>query len=44
VRSIPAVFAFKNGQPVDGFMGAGEPGARLHSARGRPGRRRRGRA
>jgi len=22
VRSIPAVFAFKNGQPVDGFMGA----------------------
>ena len=22
VQSIPAVFAFKNGQPVDGFMGA----------------------
>jgi putative thioredoxin len=22
VKSIPAVFAFKNGQPVDGFMGA----------------------
>jgi putative thioredoxin len=22
VRSIPAVYAFKNGQPVDGFMGA----------------------
>ena len=22
VQSIPAVFAFKNGQPVDGFAGA----------------------
>ena len=22
VRSIPAVYAFKNGEPVDGFMGA----------------------
>src|SRR5215831_2246511 len=22
IQSIPAVFAFKNGQPVDGFMGA----------------------
>ena len=34
VQSIPAVFAFKNGQPVDGFMGAlaGKPGARLHPA------------
>ena len=25
VRSIPAVFAFSNGQPVDGFMGAQTP-------------------
>ncbi len=25
VRSIPAVFAFKDGQPVDGFMGAVPP-------------------
>ncbi|HCX66406.1 MAG TPA: co-chaperone YbbN, partial [Rhodobiaceae bacterium] len=22
IQSIPAVYAFKNGQPVDGFMGA----------------------
>ena len=26
VQSIPAVFAFSNGQPVDGFMGAQTPG------------------
>ncbi len=26
VQSIPAVFAFVNGQPVDGFMGAVSPG------------------
>ena len=25
VQSIPAVFAFSNGQPVDGFMGAQTP-------------------
>jgi len=25
VQSIPAVFAFKDGQPVDGFMGAKQP-------------------
>jgi len=29
VRSIPAVFAFKNGQPIDGFMGA-QPDSALH--------------
>ncbi len=28
VKSIPAVFAFKNGQPVDGFMG-GQPESEL---------------
>ena len=28
VRSIPAVFAFKGGQPVDGFMG-GQPESEL---------------
>ena len=29
VRSIPAVYAFKDGQPVDGFMGA-QPDTALH--------------
>lgn len=30
VRSIPAVFAFQNGQPVDGFMGA-LPETQIHA-------------
>jgi putative thioredoxin len=30
VQSIPAVFAFKNGQPVDGFMGA-LPESQVHA-------------
>ena len=29
VRSIPAVYAFKDGEPVDAFMGA-QPDAALH--------------
>ena len=29
VRSIPAVYAFKNGEPIDGFMGA-QPDAALN--------------
>jgi putative thioredoxin len=35
IQSIPAVFAFVNGQPVDGFLGraAGKPGHGLHRAR-----------
>ena len=40
VQSIPAVFAFSKGQPVDGFMGAlpEEPDQGVHRAAGRPGR------
>lgn len=34
VQSIPAVFAFKNGQPVDGFMG-GQPESELKKFVGR---------
>jgi putative thioredoxin len=34
VRSIPAVFAFKGGQPVDGFMG-GQPESELEKFVGR---------
>jgi len=34
VRSIPAVFAFKDGQPVDGFMG-GQPESELAKFVGR---------
>ena len=34
VRSIPAVFAFKGGQPVDGFMG-GQPESELEKFIGR---------
>jgi putative thioredoxin len=34
VRSIPAVFAFKSGQPVDGFMG-GQPESELEKFIGR---------
>lgn len=34
VRSIPAVFAFKEGQPVDGFMG-GQPESELEKFIGR---------
>ena len=34
VRSIPAVFAFKDGQPVDGFMG-GQPESELEKFIGR---------
>ena len=34
VRSIPAVFAFKDGQPVDGFMG-GQPESELEKFVGR---------
>jgi len=34
VRSIPAVFAFKKGQPVDGFMG-GQPESELEKFIGR---------
>ena len=42
IQSIPAVIAFVDGQPADGFMGAvpGEPGHRLHQQadRGHAGR------
>lgn len=34
VRSIPAVFAFKGGQPIDGFMG-GQPESELEKFIGR---------
>ncbi len=34
VKSIPAVFAFKDGQPVDGFMG-GQPESELNKFLGR---------
>ena len=34
VKSIPAVFAFKDGQPVDGFMG-GQPESELNKFIGR---------
>ena len=40
IQSIPAVIAFKDGQPLDGFMGAlaREPGDSLHRAHCRAGR------
>ena len=33
VQSIPAVFAFKGGQPVDGFMGALSTGQKVYCQR-----------
>ena len=44
IQSIPAVFAFVNGQPIDGFLGAlaGKPGHRVHRARHQGSDRRRG--
>ena len=44
IQSIPAVIAFKDGQPVDGFMGARsrEPDPRVHRPGGRQGWRRAG--
>ena len=44
IQSIPAVIAFVNGQPADGFLGAlpGEPGHRLHRAHHQGQARRRG--
>ena len=44
IQSIPAVFAFVNGQPVDGFMGAlpESPGDGLHRAAHQGPHRRRG--
>ena len=39
IQSIPTVYAFKDGQPVDGFMGA-LPESQIKAFVSRPGRRR----